>query len=103
MTTPQLQTNSQNAELAAVFQEQRFAFRRQPYPSADERRNHLDMLCSLLLENRNAIADAISCDFGHRSSHETQILEIMPAVRGAKHARVQVAKWMRPERKSVSV
>jgi acyl-CoA reductase-like NAD-dependent aldehyde dehydrogenase len=53
--------------LDTVFQEQRRAFRRQPNPSASERRNHLDTLCGLLLDNRDAIAQAIAADLGHRS------------------------------------
>jgi hypothetical protein len=50
-----------------------------------------------------AIAAAISVDFGHRSTYETQLLEIFPSLQGAKHAKAHVAKWMRSERKSVSI
>ncbi|HYV39786.1 MAG TPA: coniferyl aldehyde dehydrogenase [Gemmataceae bacterium] len=91
------------ADLDTVFQNQRLAFQRNPYPSTRDRRAQLDALCRLLLSNRDAIAGAISADFGHRSYHETQFLELMPAVRGARHARANVARWMRPERKPVSV
>src|SRR6266850_911720 len=93
----------QVSDLDNVFRLQRDAFRRQPNPPAGERRAHLDAMCRLLLEHGDALAAAIDADFGHRSVHETKILEIFPALQAAKHARAHVAKWMRPERKSVSV
>src|SRR5262245_50541872 len=103
MDTPSHQIAPQIADLDHVFQLQRQAARRQPHPPADERRTHLDAVCRLLLDNGDAIAAAIDADFGHRSIHETKILEIFPALQSAKHARAHVTKWMRPERKSVSV
>jgi acyl-CoA reductase-like NAD-dependent aldehyde dehydrogenase len=57
----------------------------------------------MLKENTNAITKSINSDFGHRSRHETQLLEIMPAIRSARHARSHVGKWMRPERRPVSL
>jgi len=93
----------QVSDLDTIFQLQRDAFRRQPHPPPGERRAHLDAMCRLLLEHGDTIAAAIDGDFGHRSVHETKILEIFPALQAAKHARAHVAKWMRPERKSVSV
>jgi coniferyl-aldehyde dehydrogenase len=103
MTMPLVKPISPIAGLDAIFHAQRCAFLRQPYPSASDRRTHLDTLCRLVLGNRDAIAGAIDADFGHRSIHETQILEVLPAIRTAKHARAQLAAWMRPERKPVSV
>ena len=103
MDTSTQHIDHQVSDLDSIFQLQRDAFRRQPNPPAGERRAHLDAVCRLLLEHGDAIAAAIDADFGHRSVHETRILEIFPALQTAKHARAHVAKWMRPERKSVSV
>ena len=47
-------------------------------------------------------ADAISRDFGNRSRHETQLLEIFPCLEGIRHARRHVGRWMKPERRSTS-
>src|SRR5215510_3442657 len=93
----------QASDLDRIFQLQRDAFRRQPYPSAGERRAYLEAMCRLLRDHGDAIAAAIDADFGHRSVHETKILEIFPALQAAKHARAHVTKWMRPERKSVAI
>jgi coniferyl-aldehyde dehydrogenase len=86
----------------AIFQLQRDAFRQQPNPPADARRARLDRVRRLLRAHGDAIAAAIDADFGHRSVHETRILEIFPALQAAKHARARVEKWMRPERPAVS-
>jgi coniferyl-aldehyde dehydrogenase len=64
------------AELDEVFQSQRKAFRGSPNPSAGERRAHLNSLYQLLVENIDRIVEAIDTDFGHRSIHETKLLEL---------------------------
>ena len=97
------ETARQLAELQSVFNAQRAAFRRQPNPSASERQAHLKALCRLLAENADAASAAIDADFGHRSRHETKLLEIFPSLQAAKHARSHVARWMRTERKPVAL
>lgn len=87
----------------AIFERQKAACRAHPFPSLTERRASLAKLETLLTDQRDAIADAISCDFGHRSRHETQILEIFPALDGLRHARRHLKRWMRPARRPVSL
>jgi acyl-CoA reductase-like NAD-dependent aldehyde dehydrogenase len=103
MNAPTPEISRDLADLDAIFQGQREAFRRAPHPSAAERKGHLDKLRHLLLEHTHAIVDAVSQDFGHRSEHETKLLEIFPSLLGIRHARSHVGTWMRPERKSASV
>jgi acyl-CoA reductase-like NAD-dependent aldehyde dehydrogenase len=88
---------------ARIFDLQRAAFRRHPNPPAADRRAHLETLRRLLVDNADALASALDSDFGHRSIHETKLLEIFPSVLAARHARRHVAGWMRPERKPVSL
>jgi acyl-CoA reductase-like NAD-dependent aldehyde dehydrogenase len=88
---------------ARIFELQRAAFRRHPNPPADDRRAHLETLRRLLVDNADALAAALDRDFGHRSIHETKLLEIFPSVLAARHAHEHVARWMRPERKRVSL
>lgn len=85
-----------------TFDAQRAAFAREPNPPAAVRRAHLAAVRALILDNVDAIADAINADFGHRSAHETRLLEIFPAAQEAKHARAHVARWMRTERRPPS-
>ncbi len=72
-------------------------------PSADTRRAWLDRLEALLRENGDDIVRAISADFGHRSAHETQMLELFPAISAIKHARAHLGSWMRPKRSWASL
>ncbi len=63
----------------------------------------LEKLESILVANQGAIEGAISKDFGFRSHHETRILEIFPTVAGLRHTRRNLKKWMKPQRRHVSL
>jgi coniferyl-aldehyde dehydrogenase len=62
----------------------------------------LRSLSDLLGRNGPAIAEAISADFGNRSPYETFLLELIPVQNAIRHARKNLAKWMRPERRRVA-
>jgi len=82
---------------------QREAAAREPYPDAATRDRRLAALERLLRENVDAIAEAIARDFGHRSHHETRLLEIFPGLEAVRHARRHLRGWMKPERRGVSL
>ncbi len=90
-------------DLDAQFARHREAFARRPFPAAAERRALLDQLEALVKDHAAEWADAISRDFGGRSRHETQLLEVFPALEGIRHARRHVGRWMRPQRRSTSL
>jgi coniferyl-aldehyde dehydrogenase len=101
---------SQTAEVIAfkssarmIFERQRAASRRRLNIPLRDRLEALNQLESLLIKNQDAIADAVSRDFGHRSHDETKILEIFPAVSGLRHTRRHLKKWMKPQRRHVSL
>ena len=87
---------------SALFERQKAAAAREPAPDAASRRAALATLESLLRGNADALAKAISADFGGRSLHETQLLEIFPAIEGIRHARRHVGAWMRPQRRATN-
>jgi coniferyl-aldehyde dehydrogenase len=91
------------AGLHDAFARQREAAAREPYPDAATRDRRLAALAGLLRGNADAIAAAIARDFGHRSVHETRLLELFPSLEGVKHARRHLRRWMKPERRSVSL
>ena len=91
------------SEARGLFDKQREASRKQPHISLAERRELLFKLESILIDNQEAIAAAISRDFGNRSVHETKILEIFPTVAGLRHARRHLKKWMKPQRRHVAL
>lgn len=86
-----------------VFEAQRLAFRRNPMPSATERKENLKRLKRVLLKNESRILDAIDRDFSCRSRDETLIAEVMPSVQGINYALKHLDGWMKPSRRSVSV
>ncbi|MBW2551624.1 MAG: coniferyl aldehyde dehydrogenase [Deltaproteobacteria bacterium] len=90
-------------EAQRIFKLQREAYLRDPYPSLKERRERLRALERILLDNTDAITEAIRKDFGHRCAEESKILEIFPCVDGIRHSLKNLSKWMQPERRPISV
>jgi coniferyl-aldehyde dehydrogenase len=80
---------------------QRQAYRACPVPTRSERKEDLRRLQALLREHQDALAAAISADYGHRSRHETLLMEVAPAVDGITHALGELRNWMRPQRRHV--
>jgi coniferyl-aldehyde dehydrogenase len=89
--------------LETALARHRRAYAAKPHASADERRAVLKALVAMLTENMATIEAAISEDFGHRSAHETKLLEIFPALEACRHAASKLRGWMRPERKGTSL
>jgi len=97
-TVPLMQAGSARE----IFDRQRAAGLANPFLSLEERRHALLALETLLVKHQQEIAEAISRDFGHRSLHETQLLEIFPVVSGLADARRRLKKWMKPQHRHVS-
>jgi coniferyl-aldehyde dehydrogenase len=90
-------------EAQRIFALQREAYLRHPYPSREERLASLAKLEHILVDNADAIAEAINKDFGHRSTEETKLLELFSCIDGIRHTRRKLRKWMKPQRRHVSV
>jgi coniferyl-aldehyde dehydrogenase len=90
-------------EAQRIFKLQREAYLKDPYPSLEERKHRLTTLEEILIDNTDAIVEAIQQDFGHRSAEESKILEIFPVIDGIRDARKRLRKWMKPQRRHVSL
>src|SRR5207249_11339150 len=90
-------------EAQRVFALQRQAYLRHPYPSYEERVDALKRLERILVDNVDAIADAINTDFGCRCPEESKLLEIFTSVDGIRHTRKKLRAWMKPKRRHVSI
>lgn len=86
-----------------VFAKQRQASRTHAYPSLETRLSNLDKLEKVLLDNQDAIAEAICQDFGNRSSMETRMLEIFGLIGGIQYTRKRLKKWMKPQKRHVGL
>jgi coniferyl-aldehyde dehydrogenase len=81
---------------------QRKAYFDHPVPSLEERKADLRTLLRFVQEHTDAICQAISADYGHRSRHETLLAEIVPVVDDIKNTLGHLRSWMRPQRRSVN-
>ena len=80
---------------------QRRAYLAQPVPGLAERRQDLRTLQRFVREHQRDLCDAISADYGHRSSHETLLAEVFPVVGGIDYALRRLRRWMKPQRRHI--
>ncbi|WP_085580896.1 MULTISPECIES: coniferyl aldehyde dehydrogenase [unclassified Pseudomonas] len=90
-------------ELNRLFDAQRAAYAANPMPPAAQRQQWLKALRDLLSDERQALVDAISSDFSHRSADETLIAELMPSLHGIHYASRHLKGWMKPSRRKVGL
>jgi coniferyl-aldehyde dehydrogenase len=93
----------ETGELRAIFDRQRAALHRDGTPDFAPRSETLRKLASAIRKNHSAFAEAISADFRNRSRHETALLEVGPSLEAIAYARRHLKRWMRPERRKVSL
>jgi coniferyl-aldehyde dehydrogenase len=84
--------------LKDIFSRVRAAQARDPSPDWNERARRLRALEAMIRENRDAIATAISTDFGRRPAEETDLLEVFPSLSGIAYSLKHGHRWMRPSR-----
>lgn len=89
--------------LGARFARVQQAARCEPSPEWAVRERRLAVLERLLREHGEALAEAVRSDFGHRSLAETRLLELFPGFEAIRQARRQLRRWMRPQRRGVSL
>jgi coniferyl-aldehyde dehydrogenase len=70
-------------------------------PTAEERIDRINRLIDLIADNKGALADAVSADFGNRSTAETMIADIGGTLTELKHAKSHLAQWMKPTKAKV--
>ena len=87
------------SQLQSLFEQQKAAFRRHPYPSAEERKEHLARIKPMLLDNLDRITDALNKDFGGRSPDETKIAEVLTSLEGIKYYSKRLRKFMKPQKR----
>ena len=90
-------------ELDRLFAAQRAAYAANPMPAADQRQQWLKALRDLLSDERQALIEAISADFSHRSADETLLAELMPSLHGIHYASRHLKGWMKSSRRKVGM
>lgn len=86
-----------------TFALQRAQSRAMPLVPWKIRQDRLVRLRRLVLDNRVALATAISQDFGQRSRHETELLEINHVLDGIGYSLRHGTRWMRNRSRSPGI
>jgi coniferyl-aldehyde dehydrogenase len=94
---------SASAELQAVLDNQRSAFRSEGPVELMTRIDRIDRCIALLVDHQEAICAAVDKDFGCRSKYVTQMTDIMNSVGSLKFVKKRLKKWMKPERRATPV
>lgn len=91
------------AEFMACFAEQRKAYQADRSPSYAQRVADLRAMHRMLVENREALIDAVNADYGARSRFETIIGELLMNQEGILDAIKQLKKWMKPQKRHLDI
>ena len=91
------------ARMQSIFARQQLAHSRFPMPALADRKQHLAALRALLIDHKDAIAEAISADFTARSVADTLLGEIIPSIRSIDYARKRLRRWMKPSPRNVDL
>lgn len=103
----QQSTKENNANITQELQDalsvQRTAFAKETYPSLKTRLERLDRLHNAIVENKEALVEAVNADFGTRSRAETLLAEIYPTLEAIRMTRKRLRKWMKPSRRHTAI
>lgn len=91
-----MSTTATSTPMSEVLALQRAAFHRDGPPSVAVRRDRIDRFAHAVVENTDALVDAISADFGFRGEVTTLVTDILAFASEAEIQRAGVARWMRP-------
>ena len=87
------------ATMLALLHRQRAAFHAELPVGAAIRKDRLKRAAALVVANKDALAAALSEDFGHRSTAMSMMTDIMASVGPLNHAAKHLDRWMRPEKR----
>ncbi len=90
---------SQKKIMDSVLRKQKQAFLAEGVVSAETRIDRIDRVVALLVDHQKEICDALSSDFGHRSSHLSLLADIAGSIGTLKYSRKHLRKWMKPEKR----
>ena len=96
-------TSVRTGTLDELLASQRTAFLRDGAPSLVERRANLKKLRTAVLSRRADFEAALNSDFGHRSRHETAMMEMLILTWGIDYLHQHLRRFMRPEQRHVAL
>lgn len=91
------------AELLPLLDMQRAAFEAEGEVAYETRIDRIDRCLALIVDNKEAICEAVAKDFGKRCSTVTKMTDLFTSVGSLKFAKKNLKKWMKPERRSPGI
>lgn len=88
-------------KLLLALEQQKESFRAKGEVKYRARISRLDRAIGLLIGHQDKWIEALNADFGHRSPHQSLLTDIVGALTPLKFARANLAKWMRPQTRSL--
>ena len=85
------------ATLTSIVRSMQQAHRDAGPADAALRRDRLERAVRLILDNHQALASAMSDDFGHRSAYQSLVADVATTVKSLRCAIDHLAGWMSPE------
>lgn len=83
------------SKLTALLDRQRKSFLADGPPDVATRRDRIDRLLALVLDNTDELIDAMNTDFGTRPRAASLFAEILGMISSIEHVRANTPKWMR--------
>ncbi|MGX9790576.1 coniferyl aldehyde dehydrogenase [Mycobacterium sp. MMS18-G62] len=87
--------DGQRDAMRAALERQRHAFVADGPPSVAARRNRIDRLVALVLDNADEFVEAMAADYGTRPKTGMLFTEILGMISVIEHTRSHVPQWMR--------
>lgn len=94
-------SNEDSSRMTALLQRQRSAFLHDGPPGLPLRKARLARLRAAVLAHREVLKDAVSADFGHRSRHETDMMELAAVIQAIDYLSSHLRRFMKRERRHV--
>ena len=88
--------------LNKILEKQKKAHLRDGPLSVEIRKEWIDRCIALLIKYQNEIVDAISEDFGHRSTESSLLADVAGSIGSLKSAKENIKKWVKPEKRKVT-
>lgn len=101
-TTQSISTDDANTgmRMRTVLERQKLAHIREGAPGPELRIDRINRAIGLIVDYQDEICSALSADFGHRSTDQSIMSDVVGCLGGLKEAKKQLRKWMRPDQRS---
>ena len=88
--------------MTAILERQKAAFVTARPEPLSVRHHRLERCARILLDHGDALAKAMSADFGHRSHEQSMLTDVMPALSLVRYSQKRMKTWSTPEKRHLN-